>query len=119
MASSGCPRLNWFKPLVRYHLPFSTIEETMFRILSKSLISQFLKAGDEKTTPVSLIDIKEVYSQVEFVNLDFIKRIQSYAKGDADANAIAALDLFAKLFDFEVEANFESLQPFVNEMSNK
>lgn len=110
MATSGCPHLNWFKPLARYHLPFSTLDETMFRILSMNLVSEYFSGGEE--SKIDFDKIKAHYAEVEKVNLDFIERIRSYCKGDADANAIAALDLFAKLFSFEMESNFESIKKY-------
>jgi len=31
MATSGCPPLDFLRPMARFHLPFSTLEETMIR----------------------------------------------------------------------------------------
>lgn len=108
MASSGCPHLGWFKPLVKFHLPFSTVEETMFRVLSMHLVSTYLASDKDKD--YSITGIKKHYSEVEKVNLDFINRIRTQCRGDADLNAVAALDLFAKLFEFEFASDFDSLR---------
>jgi hypothetical protein len=108
MATSGCPHLGWFKPLVKYHLPFSSVDETMFRILSMHLVTEYLSSGEGKN--FNITEMKKHYTEVETVNLDFINRIRSQCKGDADLNAVAALDLFAKLFDFEFASNFDSLR---------
>jgi hypothetical protein len=111
MASSGCPHLNWFKPLARFHLPFSSIEETMFRVLSMELVSDYFSEDNSK---MGADGIQVKYKEVEQVNLDFIERIRNFCKGDADLNAIAALDLFAKLFEFEQATSFKSLKQFFN-----
>jgi hypothetical protein len=108
MASSGCPHLGWFQPLVRFHLPFSTVEETMFRVLSMHLVTEYLGPKEEQNYDIT--KIKKHYAEVEQVNLDFINRIRSQCKGDADLNAVAALDLFAKLFEFEFASDFDSLR---------
>ena len=42
MATSGCPLMLPFKYMARYHLPFSTIEETISRITSTYLLRQLL-----------------------------------------------------------------------------
>ncbi|MCZ6635541.1 MAG: hypothetical protein O7G87_19235, partial [bacterium] len=34
MATSGCPHTAIFKPMARFHLPFSTAEETIYRVAS-------------------------------------------------------------------------------------
>lgn len=108
MPTSGCPHLDWFRPLARFHLPFSTLEETMFRVLALRLVGHFLDSDD--LDKVDLDYVKKQYSAVEVVNLDFIGRMHTYCKGDADVNAVAALDLFAKLFQFEQESDFKSLR---------
>lgn len=108
MPTSGCPHLNWFRPLARFHLPFSTLEETMFRILSMQLVGNFLATNEQGK--IDLEDIKKKYTEVETVNLDFIGRMHTYCSGDADVNAIAALDLFAKLFQFEQDSDFKGLR---------
>lgn len=115
MASSNCPHLDWFRPMARFHLPFSTVEETMFRVLSLQLMKQYFQQHGEEE--YSLDELKKHYKEVETLNLDFIERIRSYCKGDADANAVAALDLFAKLFEFELEADFSSLKVFFEKES--
>ena len=38
MASSGCPHLDWLRPLARYHLPFASADENLFRVLSLQLV---------------------------------------------------------------------------------
>ena len=113
MASSGCSHLGWFKPLARFHLPFSDTDETMFRILSLHLVSEYLRS-ENKDFNCSIDGIKTKYQRVEVVNLDFTNRIKSYGKGkgDADLNAITALDLFAKLFEIEESANFMDLTSY-------
>ena len=41
MATSGCPVLARFKPMARYHLPFATPEETLFRSAGAYLLAQY------------------------------------------------------------------------------
>ena len=107
MSTSACPHLSWFKPLARFHLPFATVDETMFRILSVALIREYFNEGD------NLVEgIQDIYSNIEKVNLGIIDRIRSHAKGDADANAIAALDLFGKLFEFELNSQFSTIRKY-------
>jgi len=40
MATSNCPVMNFLKPMARYHLPFSTGEETIVRSISIYLLTQ-------------------------------------------------------------------------------
>ena len=107
MSTSACPHMEWFKPMARFHLPFATVDETMFRVLSVALIKDYF---DERENLIA--DIQSVYQNIEKVNLGIIDRIRSHAQGDADANAIAALDLFGKLFEFELNSQFSTLRKY-------
>ncbi|MEY2977186.1 MAG: hypothetical protein RLZZ435_1325 [Cyanobacteriota bacterium] len=46
MATSGCPVMEKLKPMVRYHLPFASLEETIYRVISMYLFSQYLALLD-------------------------------------------------------------------------
>ena len=46
MGASGCPHLDWFRPMARFHLPFSDSEETLFRVLSLQLLTFFLRTWE-------------------------------------------------------------------------
>lgn len=110
MASSGCPHLDWLRPLARFHLPFSDTEETLFRVLSLQLLEEFIQ--NDGTLPGSECAkmIEKRYQEVEKVNHQFVNRIRSYCKADADKNAIAALDVFVQLFGLHFQNDFQSLR---------
>lgn len=41
MVTSGCLIMEKLKPMVRYHLPFATLEETSYRMVSMDLLAQY------------------------------------------------------------------------------
>ncbi len=41
MVTNGCPVLEKLKPMLRYHLPFASIEETTYRTVTMYLLTQF------------------------------------------------------------------------------
>ena len=41
MVSCGCPLLKKLRPMVRYHLPFASVDETFYRAMSMYLLAQF------------------------------------------------------------------------------
>lgn len=43
MATSNCPVMNFLKPMARFHLPFSSVEETTARSTSLFLLSQYFE----------------------------------------------------------------------------
>jgi len=113
MASSGCPHLDWLRPLSRFHLPFSEIDETLFRVLSLQMLDKFF--SDESADLKSCLkELGERYRKIEKVNHSFINRIREYCKADADKNALAALDVFVQFFPYQMEDKFESLRKYFN-----
>lgn len=111
MASSGCPHLDWLRPLARFHLPFGDADESLFRILSLQLLEAFF-SGKGDSMPQCAKEIEARYKKVETVNHTFKKRIRDHCEKDADKNAIAALDVFVQMFNFQAESNFSSLRKY-------
>jgi hypothetical protein len=112
MATSGCPHMDWLRPMARFHLPFAEIDETLLRALSTQLLEAFF-AQDGKgalDTKKCLEQLQERYRNIETLNHAFIERLRSYCVADADKNALAALDVFVQMFPLHLEANFKSLR---------
>jgi hypothetical protein len=109
MASSGCPHLDWLRPLVKFHLPFATVEETLFRAVSMYLLKQYLGHKNGRNFDTKIMGLLKNYEEVEKVNLAFSERIKSITKGDADKNALVALNIFAQMFSCEWNNNFDLL----------
>lgn len=109
MATSGCPVMDFFRPMARFHLPFSTVDESLFRIVSMYLLRQYyLQPTHGQKNP--LRDIKSHYAQVKLVNAGMLKRILNISALDADKNAIVTLSSLAQILEMEVDTNLESLQ---------
>lgn len=95
MATSGCPPLGKLKPMVRFHLPFATEDETMNRVLSMYLTAQFFIAKNGGKPDWSLKNLVEIYNDIMVTNKHLANRIASLKAKDASANAIVSLDCFA------------------------
>lgn len=111
MATSACPHLEWLRPLARFHLPFASIEEALFRALSLQLSSEFFNKT-RLDIKVSKEQLQDRYAKISTLNHCFIERIRSYCSGDADKNAIAALDLWVQAISIYQEDNFEPLAKY-------
>ncbi len=112
MATSGCPHLDFLKPMGRYHLPFSSVDETLFRSMASFLLGQYLanERRDPDKREYGLDRLFERYSEVSKVNKGIIARINSIAKKDAGKNAIVILENFAQIISMEINSNLESLE---------
>lgn len=110
MATSGCPILSRLKGLARTHLPFSTMEETIFRTVGAYLIQQFLihKKGGEPDWELKGLNL--LYEQLQEVNRCFKGRIDAASEQDANMNALGSLIYLAMGVSFSLEAQLEEIQ---------
>lgn len=111
MATSGCPHMDWLRPLARFHLPFTDLDENLFRVLSLQLLDQYFNNQQIDFDSVAA-KIQTNYRLIEQVNQAFAARISSYCKADADKNAIAQLDVYAQMFSFQFEDGFKALRKY-------
>lgn len=96
MVTSGCPNMEKLKPMVRYHLPFASEEETVYRVLSMYLLAQYFLQRRGSAPDWAMKKLVEVYREVELVNRGLCKRISNLTTEDGCVNAVIILDCFAK-----------------------
>lgn len=109
MATSNCPTMNLFKPMARFHLPFSTIQETVVRSTSFYLLRQYFEHKKGKNPDLDMEKLDKHYENVQTVNRGMLERINTVVKKDADRNAIIILNSLAQLFSMEIEDNMNSV----------
>ncbi len=112
MTTSGCPIMEPLKPMVRYHLPFASLEETVFRMVSMYLVGQFLRNHEGKTAEWSVEGLTRIYAEVEKVNKGFVQRMYGAAKNDGNMNALVNLDIFAIMVPRVAEDMLQQLRPY-------
>jgi len=110
MVTCGCPRMEVLKPMVRFHLPFATLEETVFRSVSTYLLGQYFSMKHGRSADFSLEKLKSFYLEIQQVNIGIVKRLRSVVTKDAFANAIISLDAFAKQLPWSIEDNLDNLK---------
>jgi hypothetical protein len=116
MASSGCPILDVFKPMVFTHLPFANYDETLLRVVSVYLIGQYIRKLNGLSPDWDLNEFKDMYTRVEEVNLAFVQRFREFPCEDANINALLLLNLFTHLGDTVQSGEWiEKLIPFYSE----
>ena len=96
MVTSGCPVLDKLRPMVRMHLPFATMEETLYRGISMYLIAQYFLYKRGKTPDWEMKNLVDIYLDVGIVNEYFWKRISAVQIQDAAVNAVTHLDCYAR-----------------------
>ncbi len=113
MATSGCPHMNFLKPMARFHLPFATSEETIVRSTSMYLLAQYFIARRGEAPDMKLTKLDEAYARVQKVNFGVSARIRSAAetsRGDASSNAVVILFTVAQLLSTAIEENLDAIE---------
>jgi len=104
-AASGCPNTAFFKPMARFHLPLSSSEETMYRVISMYLMAQYFRQKGGDAPDMDLDGLSKIYSDVEVVNWHIAQRLAVATKTDSSLNAIVILDLYAKTLPLLLEGD--------------
>lgn len=111
MACSGCPGLDPLRPLVRFHLPFASVEETAFRTLSLALLGSLLRKRNGRADDDPLEAVSGLYASVAGINQSFANRLRAAAERDAHVNALINLDVYAQLVPLTMEEFLDAITP--------
>ena len=111
MVTSGCPILEYLKPMARFHLPFASPLETTIRTMSMFLLAQYLANEDLSINSIdfNFDDIENIYSKINETNVDFSRRLAAACEKNANLGALVNLDCNATLVTMTVE---ETLREF-------
>ncbi len=107
MAVSGCPKTTLLRPMARFHLPLSDLEETRYRVTSMFMLAQYFIHTAGKQADWNMDSLQEIYADLHTVNASMLSRIKHEITQDAPANALVILDAFTVymtesiLFDLE------------------
>lgn len=111
MASSGCPNTAVFRPMARFHLPFSSESETAYRVASMYLLAQHYIARDGGSADLALNDLERVYRGVHSVNRGMATRLRAASRQDAIVNAVVLLDVFSSLVPAAIHDILDEIKP--------
>jgi hypothetical protein len=105
ISTCGCPVFNKLKPMVRFHLPFASLEETEFRVFSTYLLAQFLRGRKNLSQDFQFTELNHLYRDIVTINKLAAVKIQELAKSDAAVNGLMILNTFAQMVSFDIEDN--------------
>ena len=105
MVTCGCPIMEKLKPMVYSHLPFASLEETAYRVLSMYLLAQFFLKRKGKKPDWKLKKLTKIYEEIEILNTAFAKRLAHIEIQDATLNAIVILSNFGNFVNFALTEN--------------
>jgi len=91
------------KPMVRTHLPFATMKETFYRLLSTYVLAQYFLHRQGKKPDLELADLKKLFLDIQQVNKSFWGRLAPISVSDASLNALVRLDNSAQYTAFSLD----------------
>jgi len=103
MPTSGCPILGKLKPLVKFHLPFATIEETEFKVFSMYLLAQYFRMKRGKVPDWEMVNLNQIYEDISILNRNVAEKITRVENMDAGINAVVVLNNFADSVTFGLD----------------
>ena len=108
MATAGCPWTDRFRPMARFHLPFASEMETVYRSVCMFLLAREL-AGESGSHGFGALE--ELYANLHVVNRDMSRRLGAATRTDPARNAMALLDAYTTLLPAALESSLEELKP--------
>ena len=108
MATSGCPWTDKLRPMARYHLPFASEAETVYRSVCMFLLARELAGTAE---PSGFAELKDLYDNLHVVNRDMSRRLGAATRTDPARNAMALLDSYTTLLPAALESSLQELKP--------
>jgi hypothetical protein len=100
MVSSGCPVMKKLSPMLHFHLPFATLEETEIRAFSLYLLAQLIKVQRGKEPDWDMKNLFKVYEDIRVLNNNVSRKIADLEKKDANINSLIILNNFADFVTF-------------------
>ena len=111
MVTSNCPILDYLRPMVRFHLPFATPTETVFRAVSMYLVAQHFRYRHGNKPDWTLEGLEKIYNEVAIVNKGMWGRLSKASTYDANVNALIVLNTFGDALRSSLDKDLEGLIP--------
>lgn len=103
MALSGCPVTSRMRALALQHLPFSTMQETLSRVVSNYLLKQYFVMKSGGSPDWELKGLHALYESLDLVNSAFINRVRHASAHDSNLNAICGFGTFSRLYTMALD----------------
>ena len=110
MVASNCPILDKLRPMVRFHLPFASATETVYRSVTMYLLAQYFKKQKGKTPDWELERLVDIYKEISKVNKGMWNRLSAASSFDANVNALIVLNTFGDALRFSIKKGLDDLE---------
>jgi hypothetical protein len=116
MATSGCPWTDHLRPMARFHLPFASESETVYRSICMFLLARAIAGSGESD---GFAPLEALYENLHVVNRDMSRRLGAATRTDPARNAMALLDAYTTLLPAALERSLDELRPLFDAWQTK
>jgi hypothetical protein len=110
MVTSNCPVMDALRPNVRFHLPFASMDETIYRAVAMYLVAQYFRMRKGKQPDWELKHLVETYHAIAKVNRGMSDRIRHATAEDANVNAVIILSTQGGMVPTYVEDSLAEME---------
>src|ERR1700690_1390832 len=116
MATAGCPWTDHLRPMARFHLPFASEDETVYRSICMYLLAREI-TGSKQTQDFAALE--DLYKNLHIVNRDMSRRLGAATRTDPAHNAIPLLDSYTIFLPAALECSLNELKPLFDAWKTK
>lgn len=109
-ATSGCPHTDYFKPMARFHLPLSSLEDWVYRVTSMYLMAQHFRHKEGRKCDFGLTGLNDIFENMHLLNIMITKRIRNATQTDSSLNAVIQLDSLLGMMPFVSEEQMAEIR---------
>jgi hypothetical protein len=108
--ASGCPHTAFFRPMVRFHLPLASEQDTIFRAGGMYLLAQYFKQKQGMGGALDFEDLDRIYSHMNLLNMNVAQRLRHSDRTESSVNAIVLLDVFTQTLPMVIDSQLEEIR---------
>ncbi|MCK5521675.1 MAG: hypothetical protein KAI83_00950 [Thiomargarita sp.] len=110
MASSACPLLFHMRGMAYYHLPFASLDETVYRVTSSYLLHQYYVYKKEGHIDLEFEGLKKHFKEMQTLNYHFLERIRAACDADSNLNVLATLFTISSMLSLSLERHLKEIE---------
>jgi hypothetical protein len=110
MVTSNCPVMDRLRPMVRFHLPFASVDETIYRAVAMYLVAQYFRMRRGRRPDWQLQHLADIYGDVAKVNAGMMERLRHASTEDANVNALTILSEQGEMIPMFLEESLAEME---------
>jgi hypothetical protein len=110
MVTSNCPIMDRLRPMVRFHLPFASVEETIYRAVAMYLVAQYFRMRKGEKPDWELAHLADIYREIGMVNEGMTARLRHASTEDASVNALTILSTQGGMIPMYLEDSLAEME---------